>query len=76
MFLSQTDKTEHQDHHRDGEWRILWIHEHVPIEGGTQRQQQQRGKSCKRATHTPAKPPGDRKADHADDGAEQAAGFK
>ena len=76
IFLGQTDQAQHQDHHRHGERRILRIHEHVPVEGRAQRQQQQRCKPGKRATDTPAEPPGDRKADDADDGAEQAAGFK
>ena len=76
VFLGETDQAKHQDHHRDGERRILWIHEHVPVEGRAQRQQQQRRKPGKRATDTPAKPPGHRKANNADDGAEQAACFK
>ncbi len=52
------------------------IHEHVPVEGGAQRQQQQRRQSGERATDTPAEPPGHGKPDHADDGAEQAACLK
>ena len=76
IFLGQADKAEHQDHHRNRERRILRIHEHVPVEGRAQRQQQQRRKPGKRAADAPAKPPRHRKTDHADDGAEQAAGFK
>ena len=76
VFLGQTDQAQHQDHHRDGERRILGIHEHVPVEGGAQRQQQQRRKPGKGATDTPAKPPRDRKADDADGGAEQTARLK
>ena len=76
VLLGQTDQTKHQDHHRNGERRILRIHEHVPVVGRAQRQQEQRCKPGKRATDASAKPPRHCKADHADDGAEQAAGFK
>ena len=76
VLLRQTDKAQHQDHHRNRERRVLRIHEHVAVEGGAQRQQQQRRQSGKRAADTPAQPPRHRKPDHADDGAEQAAGFK
>jgi hypothetical protein len=48
----------------------------MPVEGRAQRQQQQRREPGKRAADAPAKPPRHRKADHADDGTEQPAGFK
>ena len=76
IFLGQPDKAEHQDHHRNREWRVLRVHEHVPVEGRAQRQQQQRRESGQRAADAAAKPPRHAKADQADDGAEQAAGFK
>ena len=76
IFLRQTDEAEHQDHHRNREWRILRVHEHVPVEGGAQGQQKQRCEPAQRAADTAAQPPRHRKPDQADDGAEQAAGFK
>ena len=69
-------QAEHQDHHRHGERRILRVHEHVPVEGRAQRQQQQRRESGERAADAPRQPPRHRKTDHADDGAEQAAGLE
>ncbi len=76
IFLGQTDKAQHQDHHRNGEWRILRIHKHMPVEGRAQRQHQQRSEPRKRATDSPAEPPCHRKTDHTDERAEQAASFK
>ncbi len=76
IFLGQTDKAQHQDHHRNGEWRILRIHKHMPVEGRAQRQHQQRCEPRERAADTPAEPPCHRKSDHADERAEQAASFK
>ena len=48
----------------------------MPVEGRAQRQQQQRRQPGKRAADAAAEPPCHRKTDQADDGAEQAAGFK
>ena len=76
IFLRQTDEAEHQDHHRNREWRVLRVHEHVPVEGGAQRQQKQRCQSAERTADPAAKPPRHAKTDQADDGAEQAAGFE
>ena len=76
IFLRQPDQAEHQDHHRNREWRVLRVHEHVPVEGRAQRQQQQRRESGERAADAAAEPPRHGKADQADDGAEQAAGFE
>ncbi len=33
VFLGQADKSQHQDYHRNGERRILRVHEHMPVEG-------------------------------------------
>ncbi len=76
VFLGEAHEAQHQDHHRDRERRILRVHEHVPVEGRAERQQQQRGKSGQRAADAAAEPPRHRKPDDADDGADQAAGFK
>ena len=76
IFLGEAHQTQDQDHHRDGKRRVLRVHEHVPVEGRAQRQQQQRREPGKRAADAPRQPPGHGKADHADDGAEQAARFK
>ena len=76
IFLGEADQAEHQDHHRDRERRVLRVHEHVPVEGRAQRQQQQRREPGQRAADAARQPPRHRKADHADDGAEQAARFK
>ena len=40
IFLRETHEPYHQDHHRDREWRILGVHEHVPVEGRAEREQQ------------------------------------
>ena len=40
IFFSQANQAEHQDDHCDSEWRILRVHEHVAVEGRTQRQKQ------------------------------------
>ena len=66
-------RPEHQDHHRDREWRILRVHEHVAVEDRAERQQQQRCETRERAADPAAEPPRHRKPDDADDGAEQAA---
>ena len=76
IFLGEAHETQEQDHHRDGERRVLRVHEHVPVEGRAQREQQQRCEPGKRAADAPRQPPGYGKADHADDGAEQAARFE
>ena len=76
IFLGEAHQTQHQDHHRDGERRVLRVHEHVPVEGRAQRQQQQRRKPGERAADAARQPPRHGKADQADDGAEQAAGLE
>ena len=48
----------------------------MTVEGRAQRQQQQRREAGQRAADAAAKPPRHTQADDADDGAEQAAGFK
>ena len=76
IFLGEANQAEHQDHHRDRKWRILRVHEHVPVEGRAEREQKQRRQSGERAADAAAKPPCHRKPDDADDGAEQAPGFE
>ena len=48
----------------------------MPVEGRAQRQQQQRRNPRQRAADAPRQPPRHGKADHTDDGAEQAAGLE
>ena len=76
VFLDQADQAEHQDRHRHRERRILRVHEHVPVECRAQHQQQQGRKTRKGTADAPPQTPCHRKADQADDGAEQAASFK
>jgi hypothetical protein len=76
IFLGEAHEAQHQDHHRDGERRVLRVHEHVAVEGRAQCEQQQRREAGKRAADAPRQPPCHGKADQADDGAEQAAGFE
>ena len=76
ILLSEANQAEHQDRHRNRERRILRIHEHVPVECRAQHQQQQGGKTRKGTADAPPQTPRHRKADQADDGAEQAAGFE
>ncbi len=76
IFFRQTHEAEQQDHHGDCERRVLRVHEHVPVEGRAQHQQQQRREAGQRPTDAARQPPGHGKPDHADDGAEQPAGFE
>ena len=71
VFLRQPHQSEHQDHHCHGKRCILRIHEHVPVERRTQREQDDCGKPGNRSADAPCKPPCHAKADHADDGAQQ-----
>lgn len=73
IFLDQTDQAHDQDHHRHGERRVLWIHEHVAVEGRAQCQQQQRRQSRQRAADTARQAPGYGQADDADDRTEHPA---
>ena len=76
IFLDQPHQAQHQHDHRDREWRVLRVHEHVAVEGRAQHEQQQRRKARERTADAAAEPPRHRKPDHADDGAEQAAGLE
>ena len=76
IFLGEADQTQEQDHHRDRERRVLRVHEHVAVEGRAQRQHQQRREPGQRTADASRQPPRHGKADDADDGAEQAAGFE
>ena len=76
ILLDEADETQHQDHHRHRKWRILRVHEHVPVEGRAERKQKQGRQSGKRTADTAAEPPRHRQPDDTDDGADQAARFE
>ena len=76
ILLGQANQAEHQDRHRNGERRILRVHEHMPVECRAQHQQQQGRKTGEGTADAPPQTPCHCKTDQTYDGAEQAAGLE
>ena len=76
IFLREAHETQHQHDHRHSEGRIFRVHEHVPVEGRAQREQENRREAGDRATDAARHAPCHANADNPDDRAEQATGLE
>ena len=76
ILLESADEAEQQDRHRDREWPILGVHEHVADIEWAGRQQDKRKEARARSADSPAGAPHHQQSDNPDQRASQPPGFE